>query len=242
MVRVYDRASLRSSGRIHGDPVEPMLDRFAIDVYKPGYEHPGYNADTPVLDRRMELTLEQYISRAREDDQLFNSLVDDVLVATDIWKANPSHSTPRRIYVRSVFACIEGVVQVMKSASVTINDAHELACLSAEELCVLREQESFVADNGALRSKKMRISLLPNLLFTVHIFERVKGVPHVDYTSDPRMPTLREAIQIRDRLTHPRRLSDLEITLDDIKIVDSAASLFREMTGRLFKKRSEPIA
>ena len=30
MVRVYDRASLRSSGRIHGDPVEPMLDRFAM--------------------------------------------------------------------------------------------------------------------------------------------------------------------------------------------------------------------
>ena len=30
MVRVYDRALLRSSGRIHGDPVEPMLDRFAM--------------------------------------------------------------------------------------------------------------------------------------------------------------------------------------------------------------------
>jgi len=30
MVRVYDRALLRSSGRIHGDPVEPKLDRFAM--------------------------------------------------------------------------------------------------------------------------------------------------------------------------------------------------------------------
>ena len=30
MARVYDRALLRSSGRIHGDPVEPMLDRFAM--------------------------------------------------------------------------------------------------------------------------------------------------------------------------------------------------------------------
>ena len=32
MVRVYDRALLRSSGRIHGDPVEPKLDRFAMAV------------------------------------------------------------------------------------------------------------------------------------------------------------------------------------------------------------------
>ena len=32
MVRVYDRALLRSSGRIHGDPFELMLDRFAITI------------------------------------------------------------------------------------------------------------------------------------------------------------------------------------------------------------------
>jgi len=42
MVRVYDRALLRSSGRIHGDPVELILDRCAIDARGPGCEHPGY--------------------------------------------------------------------------------------------------------------------------------------------------------------------------------------------------------
>jgi hypothetical protein len=31
MLRRLDRLPLRSSGRIHGDPIEPMLDRFAID-------------------------------------------------------------------------------------------------------------------------------------------------------------------------------------------------------------------
>jgi hypothetical protein len=35
MVRVYDRALLRSSGRIHGDPVELMFDRFAIEHGNP---------------------------------------------------------------------------------------------------------------------------------------------------------------------------------------------------------------
>ncbi|GEM_PF-3463620 len=30
MVRAYDRALLHSSGRIDGDPFEPLLDRFAI--------------------------------------------------------------------------------------------------------------------------------------------------------------------------------------------------------------------
>ena len=36
MVRVYDRALLRSSGRIHGDPVELILDRFAINQIESG--------------------------------------------------------------------------------------------------------------------------------------------------------------------------------------------------------------
>ena len=31
-MRVYDRALLRSSERIHGDPVERILDRFAIGL------------------------------------------------------------------------------------------------------------------------------------------------------------------------------------------------------------------
>jgi len=30
MLRRLDRLPLRSSGRIHGDPIEPMLDRFAM--------------------------------------------------------------------------------------------------------------------------------------------------------------------------------------------------------------------
>lgn len=43
MVRVYDRALLRSSGRIHGDPVESILDRFAIDAREPGRKHPAHS-------------------------------------------------------------------------------------------------------------------------------------------------------------------------------------------------------
>ncbi len=35
MVQVYDRALLRSSGRIHGEPVELMFDRFAIEHGNP---------------------------------------------------------------------------------------------------------------------------------------------------------------------------------------------------------------
>jgi len=44
MLRRLDRLPLRSSGRIHGDPVELILDRFAMRSQELRCEHPGYAA------------------------------------------------------------------------------------------------------------------------------------------------------------------------------------------------------
>jgi hypothetical protein len=66
MVRVLDRALLRSSERIHGDPFEQILDRFAMALRKAGCEHPGYCA---VNGDNVELTGAARLYRAASSDR-----------------------------------------------------------------------------------------------------------------------------------------------------------------------------
>ncbi len=177
------------------------------------------------------MTSEELKSKTREIDGLFNELVDDVIEVTKIWEQREDELS-RRLYVRTVFACVEGVVQVMKSAALlhdTMNDPQEL---NLKEIVLLKEEDPYISDNGRVGIRKKKIVLLHNFEFAIRVYAKVRGCPVV-LDKKEGWCCLQQAIKIRDRLTHPHTKQDLTVSDEEMKIVMTAVKFFHYTTGQL---------
>src|SRR5882762_5056436 len=109
---------------------------------------------------------EDLIAKARKIDELFYVLVQDVIDATTIWKERDD-AFSHRLYVRTVFAFAEGIIQIMKSAALLRDEVNDPHRLSSEEITLLKEEEIQIGSRGEVELKKKKISLLPNFQFAL---------------------------------------------------------------------------
>lgn len=177
---------------------------------------------------------DELAAKARRIDSLFNELMDDVMCATDIWHERGDEFS-HRLYVRTVFASVEGVIQVMKSAALLLDEINELPVLTPEELILLKEEEVQVEDNGKVKIKKKKISLLLNFQFAFLTYAKVRGET-TKLDKKQGWQSLKDAIQIRDRLMHPHTLKDLQVPQKDMEIVEQGMKFFRDTTAQLLHR------
>ena len=83
-------------------------------------------------------------------------------------------------------------------------------------------------DTDADRLKPAFQQIAKNLLFAIKIFAKVRGVEPVCTELPPVVPA---AIRIRNRLTHPKKASDLNLSAGELKIVASAIQWLQEMAS-----------
>ena len=177
---------------------------------------------------------DELAAKARRIDSLFNELMDDVMCATDIWHERGDEFS-HRLYVRTVFASVEGVIQVMKSAALLLDEINELPVLTPEELILLKEEEVQVEDNGKVKIKKKKISLLLNFQFAFLTYAKVRGET-TKLDKKQGWQSLKDEIQIRDRLMHPHTLKDLQVPQKDMEIVEQGMKFFRDTTAQLLHR------
>lgn len=178
---------------------------------------------------------DELAAKARRIDSLFNELMDDVMCATDIWHERGDEFS-HRLYVRTVFACVEGVIQVMKSAALLLDEINELPVLTPEELAFLREEEVQVGNNDEVTPKKIKTSLLPNFQRTFLTYAKLRGETVKLDKEGQGWERLRDAIKIRDRLMHPHTLKDLQVPQKDMEIIEQGMKFFRDTTAQLLHR------
>jgi len=93
---------------------------------------------------------EEDVIKAREIDMLFYELVGDVIEVTKIWEKR-GDKLSHRLYVRTVFACVEGIIQVMKSAALLFDEKNNPPVLTLEEIALLKEKDPRVDSNGKVK-------------------------------------------------------------------------------------------
>lgn len=171
------------------------------------------------------------LMKARDIDSLFYALMDDVICATEIWHER-GDAFSHRLYVRTVFAVMEGLVRVMKSAAVLCDERNTPPVLSYEEMIALKEEEVQVEHDGKVKRKKKKISFLPNFQFALYTYAKVRGeTVHLDKGDGWR--NLQDAIRIRDRLTHPHTVQELQLSRQDMEKVEEGVRFFREATAQV---------
>lgn len=120
-----------------------------------------------------------------------------------------------RTEVRMVFAQLEGLTHSLKQAALDVSQITGVA-LTPEEVLLLQEKEYDLRQNGAINEKSARLRTLPNFLFAFKTFAKVCGVNHQLNLGGREYQQLQNALDVRDRLTHPRSVTSLEVTHEEL--------------------------
>lgn len=120
-----------------------------------------------------------------------------------------------RQLIRAIFAFIEGVTFSAKASSVwrCMNKGIEI---TPQEQYFSVDTEYELNDRGEVVETVAKLSLARNVRFAIALNRRAHGVCVPFDASVEWWACLKEAIKIRDRLTHPKLPGDLDVSASDI--------------------------
>lgn len=176
--------------------------------------------------------------------EMFEILRTDAQIANNAISSQPSDQYSRRTAIRATFAMIDGYLNIMNQ---NMLDSYKtgLIQLTTEEIEKLNETRT---KNGKLHPVFMPLS--KRLVFSFGIFARKLGgfeYP-IDTTSDE-WKQFKNAILVRNRLMHPRKLEDMMVETSEIRIVISVSTwylklftaLLDQVNGVMTKKSMEQL-
>jgi len=146
-------------------------------------------------------------------------LLDDLIAATEGVEKKAPHE--RRSAVRTTFAAIEGHLadlsqELLEKASRDLSEVERMA---------LREVTYRVTDSGRIDTIRTRQPLKQRVKLVTHIVNRLHPEYRIDFESEGWQQLMR-GLDVRHRLTHPKRREDLEIGEQNMKAVIAGAAWF----------------
>lgn len=151
---------------------------------------------------------------------LFTAATTDI---TDLQKRLREADSPtdRRALVRSVFAFVESMLFALKQEAL-----HHSSIFSPAELALLREESYELGDDGEAWIRPARLTLKRNLKFTFIAFAKAWRTRSRLDLSDAGWQNFQSALKVRDRLMHPKRIADLDVSDDEVRMVNHASVWF----------------
>lgn len=120
----------------------------------------------------------------------------------------------RRNLVRAIFAFAEGVTFQVKQCALGGEAARSF---SEAEAALASDMTYGLADSGRVVPRPARIRFLPNLRFAIDLLARAEQVEWCIDTTSLGWKALTQAVRLRDRLMHPKTLSDLCVSDAEIR-------------------------
>jgi hypothetical protein len=141
-------------------------------------------------------------------------------------------SAMRRAFVRAVFSCIEGTSFGFRYAALHLARTRGVT-LSPGEIQMCKEVTYVLDERGQVEERQLISSSLANVRFALRIFSKSVGSPYEFPAGESGFEKLQVAQRIRNRLTHPRRLEELEVTSDEQDVVATAFDWIDEQQTRV---------
>ncbi len=213
----------------------------------------------------MEDALEQIAQEIGCGDEYRTArdVTEDVLHATDVLVAdvnrarmalqNHEDGYNKRAYVRAVFAFVEGGVFGAKHLALVWAELNRAFCessktaghepaewmrwvpLTTEEQAQIEDDASPRAGNRKANTRKKYLSMKPNIKFAFRVLAKSLGKEFSLNLGGTGWRAFRDAVDIRNRVTHPKSSAQLVISNDDILAVRDADDWFRKSLNALFK-------
>jgi hypothetical protein len=154
---------------------------------------------------------------------LFNELVNEMSTELKTISSgrNKEEYTPaeRRMYIRSVFALIEAIIFVMKQMALSFHPGPDCDTISDADRVFAQEQVYKLTESGDIQVHRNKITLESNIRFAFKLFARAGYISTDLDVSGAEWQALKRAIKLRDRITHPKAISDLTISNEEFNDV-----------------------
>lgn len=143
-------------------------------------------------------------------ESLWPLLAEDAKVAIKQADEDPTPFN-RRSAVRAVFAGIEGATFIAKSMVLSRFPEHRKFFRDAE-IALLKDEQYTLNSKGEAYAQPKYLRTDENFRFAIHMFMRgMPAEPELDLNSEG-WQSLKRALMVRHRVTHPRDVSDLDIS------------------------------
>ena len=167
------------------------------------------------------------MERAAAVDELkrvYSTLGADVDLALELGRRDPGQFAHRTLF-RTYFAFVEGLAFQLRN--VTLASLQDTDFLTPGELALLREERFQLNRKGVPEARENFQSALPGLLFSIRCYAKNHGATYEPKTGDAGWDAMQKAVDIRDRLTHPKSAAGLEVTEDDSRQLAAAAAWWK---------------
>jgi hypothetical protein len=149
----------------------------------------------------------------------------DVAAASEQLRATPDSQVTRRGYIRSLFSMIEGITNYLKTLALRAGESNRNLFTPAET-ALLREESYAINNKGEAYVQPRFLKIEDNLVFALRMYLHDKPVPLEIERDGVGWNAFREAIVIRNRITHPRSLDDLSVTDSEVEKIRQAEHWF----------------
>ena len=126
----------------------------------------------------------------------------------------------RRLYARTFFSFVESILASLKEEALLRGSQ------SPAEKLLLAEQQCDLDDSGKARTRRYQVPVPASLRFT---FQAIASAWRVDYSPDysgAGWKAFQESVRLRNRLTHPKQIADLDVSDTDLETLDEAHDWF----------------
>jgi hypothetical protein len=145
------------------------------------------------------------------------------------------HSNPfaHRTVVRTLFSLIEGLAFQLRQVTIASLEPHA-GSLTVPELALLREERYYLNAKGEPEAGENFQKFLPNLLFTIRSYGKNHGATFQADTSTHGWQAMQHAVNLRNRITHPKSVADLTLSEQDQKYLIDASAWWKKTLLEMF--------
>ncbi|HXG29588.1 MAG TPA: hypothetical protein VNJ47_12160 [Nevskiales bacterium] len=143
----------------------------------------------------------------------------------------------QRALVRAWFALVEGLSYQLRQ--VTLATLHDTNILSASEIALLSEERYFVDDKGRPKTSEQFLPFPQSLLFSIRAYAKNHGAQFEADTAQPGWSAMRRAVEVRNRVTHPKAAKSLSLSEEDLQSFSEAAAWWKATMLSMFAACNE---
>lgn len=150
---------------------------------------------------------------------------------------SPRH---KRNAVRAVFAFIDGCHNFVRGHVESQASAYK-HLYAISDLAVLREESPYVDERGNVKTRQLKVPLITSIKALVKLLEKNDVAKHeVDLTHSGFF-ALARAIEIRNRVVHPKNAEELDLSNEDMQLVAQAFNWYLAFALRIGHASSEAL-
>ena len=202
------------------------------------YELRKSNEDLEESNRRHKLIAEELA--AKNQESLFGTLHDDVIHS--LMELNKTDTQfMRRTHIRALFAFIEGCIYMIKQEAFIHQKHKKESNFTPEEMILLKEETPYLERSGKVKKIPKYVDLLSNIRFTIECYKKTSNLNYELDVHGKSWQSFHNSLKVRDRITHPKNSSDMEICDNELKESFLAFSCFKQIVLDLFKLKVEKL-